>query len=61
MHACAYLNSDIADAIAKKESGQVNEKFSELKNGDIGMVTKVWRQDFTKFVQTAVELRQALK
>ena len=32
-------------------------KFSELKNGDIGMVTKVWRQDFTKFVHTAVELR----
>ena len=30
----------IADAIAKKERKQVNEKFSELKNGDIGMVTK---------------------
>ena len=31
---------DIADAMAKKESRQVNEKFSELKNGDIGMAKK---------------------
>ena len=42
----------IAEAIAKKESRQVNEKFFELKNGDIGMVTKAWRQDSAKYVYT---------
>ena len=35
----------IADAIAKKESRQVNEKFFELKKEDVGMVTKVKGQD----------------
>ena len=36
---------------------QVNEKFSEFKNGDIGMAKKVCRQDSKK---RAVEFRQAL-
>ena len=38
---CAHCVNSIAGAIAKKESRQVNEKFSELKKEDIGMVTKV--------------------
>ena len=42
LRACNKLHelSVIADAIAKKESRQVNEKFCELKKGDIEMVTK---------------------
>ena len=46
----------IADAIAKKKSKQVNWKFFELKNGDIGMVT--WRQEIQYKV---VELSRRLK
>ena len=51
---CAHAHTKrriIADAIASKQvntkylSKQVNKKFSELKNGNIGMITKVWRQE----------------
>ena len=51
---------NIADAMAKKESKQVNQKFSELKNGDIGMVTKVQRQDSIKSMHTVVNLSKPL-
>ena len=30
-----------------------------IKNSGIGMLTKVWKQDFTEFVHTTVKLRQA--
>ena len=50
----------IADAMATKESKQVNSKFSELKIRDIGMVTKVQRQDSIKNMHTVVKLSKPL-
>ena len=31
-----------------------------LKNGDMGIVMEVWRQDFTKFVHNTVGMRHVL-
>ena len=38
----------------------LNKKFSELKNGDIGMVTKVQRQDLTMHAHSS-KTEQPLK
>ena len=51
---CMHTHKDaLFRCISKKESKQVTYKFSELKNGDIGMAkAKAQRQDSIKYMHT---------